>query len=41
LGFGFWVLGLGALPPTPNPQSPIPTIFFIKKIKKFKLKKIK
>jgi len=21
---GFWVLGLGPKPPTPNPQSPIP-----------------
>jgi len=24
LGFGFWVLGDGPQPPTPNPQSPIP-----------------
>jgi len=24
LGFGFWGLGLGPKPPTPNPQSPIP-----------------
>jgi len=47
---GFWFLGLGPKPQTPNPQSPIPNpqspnfekIFLLLKNKKgFKLKKIK
>jgi len=41
LGIGDWGLGIGdwGLGPIPNPQSPIPIIYLLKQIKKFKFKK--